>query len=1330
MIQSLYQGFPIGEIVAQEKERVDMKKRTLSMLLALVMLTGLLPIDAQAEEPAASLAENELTVVGTDGFGTLLSEDITQKQETLQEQEVSGYTVTALEITGNIATVTYDSLEEATLVVAIYSEDGMQLLTSGKVTVDPTQTQAEVTISGKMPNYFRASAYLLDSYDMSPLCPAFDTPLYTRQMQELLASTAEDYDADLVLNLDEDTTTNFAVYAETTKLIQPAQGVNTVVSTDDETRTYVIENADDQIISLQAGDIFSYAYGEYEILIVKVASIIVDGTTATITGGELEMQEAFSYVKVEGESSTGDLIVDDSTAYEGITYEGLVTQGPEARSLSGGASATASHQFGCDLDIEEETDYLSANISMVGTLTLEMEVGVYYYVSMDTCYVEFKATPTVTLEASLGGRITGKLPLGEITVSPVPGVYVGFEPQLELSFAGKIGVTVKLETTIGVRYDNESGLQNISTTPQITPNLDVEATIFFGIDFQPKVTLLGDSTVKLSMKTLVGVELTVKTKGTDYELYTGRETQRHTCRECLDISITFKAELTGKLQFFNCKWLEVKIDIGKWSMPVGKAYYSVDLEEFGSDTCPHLTYRLTVTVTDANESPVSGAQITTRSGEVLGSTNSNGVLVTFRPGGVDQLTVTTDSHQTSKVVQITDGVKVQITLGAAEETADDLTIFDTITEQERSEMGIVDEGSLAASGTCGAGVTWKLYSSGTLYITGSGRMDDYDNYTSYAPWNNKLSAIKKVVILDGVTSIGTMAFYNCTNLTGILISDSVSSIGGYAFGYCTSLTGVTIPDSVIDIGYSAFYSCKSLNSVTISKGVTNIANSTFFGCASLTSVTLPNSVTSIGKWAFENCTSLAFIQLPNSVTSIENGAFQGCTGLKTMSIPEGVTRIGGSVFRDCTGLTGITCSEYVTSIGSEAFYNCTSLTDFEIPKEVTEIGERAFSHCTSLTRITVPEGVTVIPRNAFEACVGLTGITLPKGLTGIGEDAFEYCRNLTSIIIPSGVTSIGQGAFIGCSGLTEIAIPDGVTSIGVSLFASCTALKEIKIPAGVTKVGMYAFADCTSLADVYYTGTQEQWNGITLEYNNAYLTNATIHFIGPALAGTMEQQMTRVYAVFGGEYGTGDTGVKTASFENLVPGAEYVLLVLTSLDEEPLSFDHLLYIDQATAGEDGTAFFRYIPRVKSETAYVMVCGASAKNLEDAEITFPEMTAHGEAQVVEPIVVYDGKTLAEGQDYVLTGDVDFTEAGVYTCYIRGIHGYTGLVSCRYEVVDEADLFGDINGDGRINVADVAKLYAYIRGSGTPNDGRDINADGRINIADAATLYAYIRGKNPL
>ena len=177
------------------------------------------------------------------------------------------------------------------------------------------------------------------------------------------------------------------------------------------------------------------------------------------------------------------------------------------------------------------------------------------------------------------------------------------------------------------------------------------------------------------------------------------------------------------------------------------------------------------------------------------------------------------------------------------------------------------------SGTCGPDLKWLFTDNGVLVITGKGKMNDY-SYRNKAPWSK--SDIKRIIIGDGVTTIGEFAFYDCRALTSVTIPNSVTTIGGSAFVDCSALTSVTIPNSVTTIGDGAFEGCSALTSVTIPNSVTTIEWSTFKYCSALTSVTIPNSVTTIENDAFENCSSLKSVNIPNSVTEIGNDAFSGC----------------------------------------------------------------------------------------------------------------------------------------------------------------------------------------------------------------------------------------------------------------------------------------------------------------------------------------------------------------------------------------------------------------------------------------------------------------------
>jgi hypothetical protein len=216
------------------------------------------------------------------------------------------------------------------------------------------------------------------------------------------------------------------------------------------------------------------------------------------------------------------------------------------------------------------------------------------------------------------------------------------------------------------------------------------------------------------------------------------------------------------------------------------------------------------------------------------------------------------------------------------------------------DMGVISIDEL------GAAVIGTLYENGDLVVSGSGPMTDYTSaIVPFGTSSNPNTSIKRVIIKDGVTTVGNWVFSYCQGLTSVTIPDSVTSIGNQAFSRCSSLTSITIPDSVTSIGYEAFSNCTGLTSITIPDSVTSLGSSAFDSCSSLTSVTIGDSVTSIGDGAFGCCTSLTSVVIPDSVTSIGQNAFYGCSGLTSITIGDSVTSIGGWAFTFCTSLTKV-----------------------------------------------------------------------------------------------------------------------------------------------------------------------------------------------------------------------------------------------------------------------------------------------------------------------------------------------------------------------------------------------------------------------------------------
>ena len=387
------------------------------------------------------------------------------------------------------------------------------------------------------------------------------------------------------------------------------------------------------------------------------------------------------------------------------------------------------------------------------------------------------------------------------------------------------------------------------------------------------------------------------------------------------------------------------------------------------------------------------------------------------------------------------------------------------------------------TGNCGltnaADLTWSLGADGTLTISGTGEMKDYKNIrdgsgSTDAPWWTYAGQILKVVVADGVSTIGEYAFGRLPNLTAAEIPASVTVISTGAFLVASALKDITITDgeTPLTIENSAFSSCSSLETVSLPSRVVSIGR-TFVECTALTSVTLPETVMtghtfSLSSGTFYNCTNLQTINLPEGTKSIPEGVFNGCTSLKELAIPASVTSITDRAFKNLN-LESVTFKGTgITNIPLEAFYNCTKLASVNIPEGVTRIGQDAFRSCSSLSTVTWPSTLGSIGKEAFRGCAALSSVVLPdsKENFSIEEGAFQSCKKLTSIKIPAGTTSIPTSAFFGCTALETVQIPDSVTSIGSYAFKMTPnqetgvfgKLAEITLPDSVQSIGNSAFS--------------------------------------------------------------------------------------------------------------------------------------------------------------------------------------------------------------------------------------------------------------------------------
>lgn len=425
------------------------------------------------------------------------------------------------------------------------------------------------------------------------------------------------------------------------------------------------------------------------------------------------------------------------------------------------------------------------------------------------------------------------------------------------------------------------------------------------------------------------------------------------------------------------------------------------------------------------------------------------------------------------------------------------------------------------SGKCGPSAYWSFDSStGTLTISGSGAMNDYE-YGDY-PWMDYRNSIQTIVIGDQITqigwnafpwtacstikfgknvrSIGERAFNGCRNLNGDLtLPDSVQTIGAGAFQGCEKLSGdLTIPDSVQTIGDSAFEFCTGLNgTLTLGKNLRTIGKKAFSGCAFTGSLTIPEGITEIAIGTFSSLyqSSGMFtgkLTLPSTLKTIGASAFSYTDFSGELLIPDGVTSIGANAFKECDSFGGLlSLPDSVKTVGEWAFYLCKGFTGLKLSAGLTKIEKLSFAHMYGLrTEVVIPEGVTEIGESAF-SCSYMPSVRLPSTLKKIEKQAFMYAHNLTKITLPDGLETIGDEAFSGCHPRNAVVLPASIKSIGKKAFDRDGAIygNLNEIPVGAYFLGDApqivgtGNANCSFPSDwtLFYLPGTSGWTGDTYE---------------------------------------------------------------------------------------------------------------------------------------------------------------------------------------------------------------------------------------------------------
>ena len=287
----------------------------------------------------------------------------------------------------------------------------------------------------------------------------------------------------------------------------------------------------------------------------------------------------------------------------------------------------------------------------------------------------------------------------------------------------------------------------------------------------------------------------------------------------------------------------------------------------------------------------------------------------------------------------------------------------------------VSVGAEEIGGECGDGLCWSL-EGGTLTITGSGDMTDFTE-EEMAPWYAYREDILRVSLPDGLTNVGSLAFYDCGNLTTVVLPDSVETVGDYAFAHCEDMTLLDLGADIQSIGESAFSDCYALQSVDLPDNLESIGLKAFYRCESLTTVTVPDSVESIGMSAFGYCKDMVSANVQAKVNTLPEYMFYGCEKLAAVTLPQQLSDISDYSFRGCDQLGTV-------------YYDGESKTPDEI-RELINSGVNGFNSTGVVTDDTPANSVTAgVARENADGTVTQENTTVTQGANASVTTTVEH----------------------------------------------------------------------------------------------------------------------------------------------------------------------------------------------------------------------------------------------------------------------------------------------------------------------------------------------------
>ena len=1219
---------------------------------------------AVTEAPVA--VDEGISIKANSGLAMLLMEDLQAAEAEANEEAEMDYCISDITVVDGTATVTLNAIAPCTAVVGIYVEETGKLLAYGTADISKDDRQVEVVISnGEIPQYYEVRGYLVND-SLRPLSKEYTSDMYTQAMQEFLSKRKEDFDENKVIELDENVETNFAVVSEENTLIVEETGINELTSYDEETNTYTFANANEQMTSLQTGDIFVYQYDETNIIAIEVADILVDDTTVTIAAEteELDAETVFDYIRIDEQVDTSSAEVTQEDCLNGVTYLGKVDEeGQPAdvasayamRAVSGTTGSTLSWEIDLD-DVEEDEvkeqgGYLSGDISGSATINFSLAFNIeYYFETKSIWHVDISIAPEASIEGSIEVEGAVKIPLIKTVELKSTLLTLEYAPKFVISGALNATIGTKVSGTIGIKFASD-GITTYKNWTISAMEFSAEFKGYIGIDFNPRLCIADGAIAELEFETGVHLALTITKNGSSGNVSNDSEAITHSCQNCLDFSLDIEVPFDYKFKLLWHDGEKVKPDarypeVGyAFNINLGKWYYSIDLGKGGQGNCPNVTRPVTITVLDAYGDPVKGADVYVSSTSATATTNSNGVATLkvsmeewyYFASYTDEDGVTTVGSTTfvwwEKDAETLDA-KVTIRLGVLEELGSDRYVKTGISNNS-------DYKSVCAI----------ITADNALYMWGNneqGQLGNRSTTSQSLPVKVDLNKQVKSVVLENTSNtyvvVGAITMYGELYVWG---NNNYGQLGQGDSGLANSSVPllVDLPDKVV--------------SLVMSDGVT--------------AAILENS--DLYMWGYNGPYGL----IADSTTTLYYEPQLVMQNVKEVAVSNGNTAVitnDGDLYVWGCG------SNYLNGNGETTTIKGPSKVPVELEGKAEKIS-LSFSNIFVITE----EKELYAWGNGSNGLVG-------NGSTGKQKTPCKVLENVKHILVCDG-TSMGA---ITSNGELFTWGNNSKGQLGLGDTSNRTVPERVSGLKGITSLERLGWAYnsgssyCTMICatkngEAYWWGYYD--NDLPVKLFDKDVSEIMYEDDYAVIVLMKDGSIWRVYNYYRDNKTTSilpipqsevsksydntastvseETVERSASFDGLNPNEVYNFYAVKNDEKEEIFAEgNLLYMCQGTADADGKLTINYTMREAYEYADVFVVGETEKDISQAEVTIENPIHDGEEHFVNPKVVYNEIELVEGEDYLLAGDYSATEIGTYTVKIIGIGLYGGVKEVTYEV----------------------------------------------------------------